>query len=124
MITFVDFVKTLALFLVIDVVYLGFIRGSFMKQYFAKFGGYHPKLWFYGLIAWSFLAFGVEYFAVQQASSKSNAFIKGALLGAVIYGVYDFTNMATIKGWTHSFLTQDLLWGTVLCGTIAYLRYK
>lgn len=121
-----DFLKTYGLFLVIDIIYLGFIRGKDMRQYFAKFGGYHPKLWLYGGIAWSLLALGVEYFAVQNTrkmrGSKFNALVKGAILGLVIYGVYDFTNMATIKGWTMNFVIQDVAWGTALCAAIAYIR--
>lgn len=117
-----DFLKTFVVFLVIDILYLGVLRGNDMRKYFARWGGYHDLLWFYGGIAWLLLAFGVEYFAVQPSRSKNEAFIRGALLGLVIYGVYDFTNMATVKGWTLSFVAQDVLWGTVLCGAIAYLR--
>jgi uncharacterized membrane protein len=122
MITLVDVIKTLIVFLVIDVIYLTVIRGGFMRQYFSKFGGFHPKAWMYGFIAWVLLAYGLEKFAIKPSSNSNDAFVKGALLGLVIYGVYDFTNMATIKGWTHQFVFQDVLWGTILCGTIAYLR--
>ena len=122
MIVLFDFIKTYALFLIIDIAYLGFLRGNAMKNYFSKFGGYHKNIMVYGAIAWALLAFGVEYFAIGQSNSKYQAFTKGALMGLVIYGIYDFTNMATIKGWTHQFIFQDVLWGTLLCGTIAYIR--
>ena len=122
MVTLIDFLKTYAFFLVIDIAYLGYLRGNAMKSYFSKFGGYHKNIAVYGAIAWALLALGTQYFAIDSSSNKYQAFTKGALLGLVIYGVYDFTNMATIKGWTHSFVLQDVLWGTMLCGTIAYFR--
>ena len=122
MFTVVDFLKTYALFLLIDIVYLSVLRGSFMKQYFSKFGGYHEHIMVYGAIAWALLAFGLEYFVISQTNNKYQSFIKGALLGLVIYGVYDFTNMATIKRWTTGFVVQDVLWGVILCGSIAYIR--
>jgi len=119
---FIDFVKTYALFVGLDVLYLGFIRKNDMESYFQKFGGYHKHIIIYGLIAWALLAIGTQYFAIDASNDKQSALFKGALLGLVIYGVYDFTNIATIKGWTHSFLIQDIAWGTFLCGLIAYIR--
>lgn len=114
--------KTLILFLIIDVTYLLFLRGDFIRSYFSRFGGFHKNSAIIGLAAWTLLAFGIQKLAVDGAKSKRDALIKGAMLGLVIYGVYDLTNLVTIKGWTWNFTLQDMLWGTVLCGTIAYLR--
>jgi uncharacterized membrane protein len=122
MITIIDFLKTFALFVCLDVIYLGFIRKNTMDTYFEKFGGYHKHIIIYGLVTWALLALGTQYFVISKSTDKYSAFLNGALLGLIIYGVYDFTNMATIKGWTHSFLLQDIAWGTVLCGFIAYIR--
>ena len=68
----------------------------------------------------------VLYFAVLPSKSPKEAAIKGALLGAAIYGVYDLTNLATLKGWTIEMTITDMLWGITVCtlgATIgAYIR--
>jgi len=68
----------------------------------------------------------VLYFAVLPSKSPKEAALNGAALGASIYGVYDLTNLATLKGWTIEMTITDILWGTTLCslgGFIgAYIR--
>ena len=113
------FIKTFLLILCIDILYLFVIRRSFITSYFSKFGGDQMSI-LYGLIAWCLLSFGIEYFIVQN----KNPFWNGMLFGLVVYGVYDFTNLATINGWTLNFAIQDILWGMILCGTVGYLRTK
>jgi len=101
-----------------------------MRNYFNRFGRFSvneskkDKLnsVFFGLCAWIVLALGLQYFVIDKAINKKDAFYKGLLYGLFVYGVYDFTNMATIKNWTIEFLVQDIIWGMLLCGTIAYLR--
>ena len=41
----------------------------------------------------------------------------GALMGFFMYGLYDLTNLATLKQYTLSMTIVDILWGTFLCGT-------
>ncbi|WP_375175208.1 DUF2177 family protein [Pseudooceanicola sp.] len=47
------------------------------------------------------------------------ALLGGALLGAMAYGTYEFTNYATLKDWAPRMVVVDLIWGTVLTGTAA-----
>jgi hypothetical protein len=51
------------------------------------------------------------------------AFTKGGLLGFSMYGLYDLTNMATLKGWTYTMLVKDTTWGTFLCAAAAASGY-
>ena len=46
---------------------------------------------------------GILIFAVQPAAASSRwqtALLYGALFGFFAYGTYDFTNLATLKGWS------------------------
>jgi uncharacterized membrane protein len=36
-----------------------------------------------------------------------------------MYGLYDLTNYATLKGYTLEMTVVDMAWGTFLCGTAA-----
>ena len=47
----------------------------------------------------------------------------GGLLGLVAYGTYDITNLATLKGWPAIVAIVDIVWGTLLTGTIATISY-
>ena len=65
---------------------------------------------------------GVVWFVSIPAlnvGSIAQAFFAGAVLGALAYGTYEFTNFATLKGWTAQMVTVDVIWGAVLTGTSA-----
>lgn len=61
----------------------------------------------------------VSWPAVSEGRSLTWVFGSAALLGAMAYGTYEFTNLATIKDWTWGMLATDLTWGTVLTGVSA-----
>jgi len=54
-----------------------------------------------------------------NVGSIAQAFFAGAVLGALAYGTYEFTNFATLKGWTAQMVMVDVIWGAVLTGTSA-----
>ena len=71
-----------------------------------------------------FYVAGVVWFAgfpALKASAPVNAFFAGALLGALAYGTYEFTNYATLKLWAPQMVAVDVIWGTLLTGVSAWL---
>ena len=54
-----------------------------------------------------------------RAGSPMQALIGGAVLGAVAYGTYEFTNISTLKGWSWEMVATDVTWGTALTGVSA-----
>ncbi|MDF0602044.1 DUF2177 family protein [Psychromarinibacter sp. C21-152] len=40
--------------------------------------------------------------------------VNAALFGAVAYGTYEFTNLATLRPWHWTMVAADVAWGTVL----------
>ena len=71
-----------------------------------------------------FYVVGVVWFVSIPAlnvGSIAQAFFAGAVLGALAYGTYEFTNFATLKGWTAQMVMVDVIWGAVLTGTSAAL---
>ena len=72
-----------------------------------------------------FYVVGVVWFVSIPAlnvGSIAQAFLAGAVLGALAYGTYEFTNFATLKGWTAQMVMVDVIWGAVLTGTSAAVR--
>jgi uncharacterized membrane protein len=42
------------------------------------------------------------------------------MVGALAYGTYEFTNLATLKHWNWTMVATDLTWGTLLTGFSAW----
>lgn len=76
------------------------------------------------IFAYLLLALGIYVFIIKQEMDnyKQNYFnitIKGMILGLIIYGIYNGTNMATIKEWGLKEFAIDTLWGTMLTGFLS-----
>jgi len=70
------------------------------------------------------IALAIWFFVFQIAESSvaknpGKAFAVGATLGFSMYGLYDLTNFATLKGYTLEMTLVDMAWGTFLSGTAA-----
>lgn len=65
---------------------------------------------FSAIITYLLLAYGLYHFAI-----KPNSLYNAALFGLVVYGVYDFTNLATLAKYGFKEAIIDTIWGTVLC---------
>ncbi|NDE17676.1 DUF2177 family protein [bacterium] len=69
---------------------------------------------------YALIAAAVWFFAVAPAAgSPAVAAGRGAAIGAAMYGLYDLTNYATLSRYPLAFALQDIVWGTVLCATVA-----
>ena len=55
------------------------------------------------------------------ANAPTVALLHGALLGALAYGTYEFTNLATLTRWSWTQVAVDATWGTVLTGVSLWL---
>jgi uncharacterized membrane protein len=69
---------------------------------------------------WALLSAGIVVFVLPKSGGAvSAAFLYGALFGLLVYGVYDATNMAVLRGWPVSVAVVDVCWGALLCGSCA-----
>jgi uncharacterized membrane protein len=66
---------------------------------------------------------GAIWYITHGSKSAKEAMLKGAAVGAVMYGFYDFTNMATLTRWTWEMVVTDTLWGTVASASAAGIAY-
>ncbi len=62
----------------------------------------------------------ISYPALEGGSIGLVA-LNAAVLGLAAYGAYEFSNYATLKGWTPAMLWTDLIWGTALTAVSAVL---
>ncbi len=103
-------------FLLIDILWLAKFSPAFYKSnighLMADEVSYIPALVFYFSYIFALLVFVINP-AVKEQSLKKALYL-GALIGFVMYGTYDLTNMATLKDWPFIVTAVDLCWGTFI----------
>jgi len=117
---------TVPLFFIVDLVWLGVVAKSFYQKHL----GYlmRPQVnWTAAILFYLLFIIGIVIFAVKpalEAQSALRALAYGALFGFFTYATYDLTNLATVKDWPAIVTAIDLVWGTVLCGAVAWGSYQ
>jgi uncharacterized membrane protein len=114
-----------AVFLAVDLIWLGGIAKDFYKRHLGKF--FRDKVnWTAALTFYFLFVFGVLIFAVYPGlteSSLTKAVLFGVLFGLFTYATYDLTNLATLKDWPLTVVLVDIIWGMVLCGTTSAVGF-
>jgi len=52
------------------------------------------------------------------------AMLRSAVVGLVAYGVYDLSNLATLRGWSVKVCIVDMAWGTFASGLAGSLAFR
>jgi uncharacterized membrane protein len=114
------FILVLIIFVSIDLPMILFINKNMYEKTFKKInkrGKVAPhRIYVSAIFIYLLLAFALYYFSVKQDNV-----INAAVIGLIIYGVYNLTNYATIKKYGLKQTLIDMAWGTFLCTTVAYL---
>jgi uncharacterized membrane protein len=102
-------------FMVLDV-WLGVVMKNFYREQLAPIvrladGGIAPN-WPAAVVVYILLGGGIALFVIPRASTLPSAAGFGALLGLIVYGVYDFTNYSTLRQWPFVLTLADVAWGT------------
>ena len=116
---------TVPIFFVIDLLWLGVLARDFYRRHL----GYllRPEVnWVAAVVFYLLFIVGLVIFAIRpalEAQRPARALVYGALFGFFTYATYDLTNLATVKDWPLVVTVVDLLWGTALCGSVAWVSY-
>ena len=106
--------------LALDAIYLGTNR-SFFSNLFKNVQGSELKFNFKAaFFCYTLMVFGLYYFIVKDKKPVIDAF----LLGLLVYGVYDLTNLGTLSNWTIKITVMDTLWGASLFALTTFIVYK
>jgi uncharacterized membrane protein len=113
-------------FIITDMIWLGFIAKNLYFQHYGPWlnlvNGQLKPLWWATLMVYLLFALSVLVFIIPLAhNSPYWAAFYGAFLGAIIYGVYDFTCLAIFKDFPIGMGFLDWLWGTLLCSWSSFL---
>ena len=108
------------IFVFIDSIYLNIVKNYFSNQIKSIQGSPIKMNYLATLICYIFLIFGINYFIIKPNRSVQDAF----LLGIVIYGVFETTNMALFSKWSWITVIMDTTWGGLLFAITTYLVKK
>ena len=114
------YLSTALTFLVLD----GLMLALYMKPLFTRHIGplmldnvrWAPAAVFYA----AYVAGLVYLVSLPALKSDGPVWMPAAVIGALAYGTYEFTNYALMKGWTLRMVLTDVGWGTVLTAVSAW----
>lgn len=119
------YIIALPVFLVIDLIWLGFIAKNFYREQIGFL--LSPDInWSAAIVFYLLFIAGLIVFVISPALEKRqwiDAMVMGALFGLITYATYDLTNMATIKGWPLVVTIVDLAWGATLSSSVSLITY-
>jgi uncharacterized membrane protein len=122
---------SLLAFVVLDFLWLGFVVKKFNLQQLAEIGrienGDFSLLYLPAGLAYVFMAALVTFFVLPKIAADASwlsVFGWGALMGLLVYGVFDMTNLAILKNYPIPFLVADMAWGTFVFAIVSVITWK
>lgn len=121
-----NFLIATPLFLAFDFLWLAIIAKKFYISELGKLARTNSQslspIWPAAIMVYVFLVILTIIFVIpQSAAQPKKALLLGALMGALVYGVYDLTNYSTLKDWSLKLTIIDILWGAVLVSLVSAL---
>ena len=117
------FVVTALVFFCIDVFWIGWIADGFYAEHLGHLLAPRPN-WVGGALFYGIYMVGLIIFAVRpgvKSRSPKTALRQGALFGFFTYATFDLTCYALFVDFPAVVVVIDILWGTLLCGCVAFL---
>ena len=119
------YLGALASFLALDLLWLGLIAKNFYRENLKHLIADDFNRLAAGIFYLLFVL-GILIFAVLPAlrdGDGGKALLFGALFGFFTYVTYDLTNLATLRDWPLKVTIVDIVWGTILAGSVAVTSY-
>ncbi len=115
------FLVTVTSVFIMDMIWLGVIAKNIYAENIGmllrKSGDVMTPIWWAAVVVYVCITLGILFFVLPKAHGDYFlALASGTLLGAVTYGIYDFTNYSILANWPWKITLIDFIWGIVLCG--------
>jgi uncharacterized membrane protein len=118
-----QFLFTLIPLVVLDALWF-FTMKPFYHKYLGDLLASSARIW-PTIFLYILYSIGIMVLVTLPAISGNYSMLKtvllGALLGLVVYGVYNLTNQTMLKSWSLTVLFIDIAWGTVLTGLVSFI---
>ncbi len=126
-----QFLVAFVLFVILDLIWLGFVMKDFNMRQLADIGrienGAFQVNYTAALIVYVLMALAIPFYVLPQLTavdSHMKVFLTGALLGLIVYGVFDMTNLAILKNYPIPFIAPDMAWGALVYGLVTVITAK
>ena len=119
------FLATLAIFLVVDLVWLSLVARKFYQKHLGFLMSPSPN-WLAAILFYLLFVIGLLVFVVLpglETGSLQFTLLRAALFGLVTYATYDLTNLATVRNWPILITIVDLGWGTALSVIVSLFSF-
>ena len=116
----VSLLKILVIFLLLDSVYLYFAKSIFGEMIVRIQRVAMQVRWWSAAVVYAFMTILLYWFIIKDRRPVWEA----TLLGLATYGIYDFTNYATLKNYDLSIAIMDTVWGATLFTLTTLAYYK
>ncbi len=120
------FLSTLALFAVLDLLWIGVVMRDFYRQGVGHLMSDRTH-WKAGIVFYVLYVIGLMFFAISPsiiAHTFLGAAILGGLFGFFTYATYDLTNLATLRDWPLRVVIVDMVWGTISSLTVSLMAFS
>ena len=118
------YVVALVVMGVLDALWLGVVASGFYAEQMGALMTDSirpvPALLFYLLYPLAIVGLALS----PVPATRQVAVLRSAALGLTAYGVYDLTNLATLRGWSVPLTLVDMAWGTLATGVAGALAYR
>ena len=118
---FVAYAVTATVFLLVDMVWLGFAAKAFYRTNIGALLADQINI-AAAVIFYLLYIVGIVIFAISPAlesGSWRTSLTMGSLFGFFAYATYDMTNLATLRDWPVAVAVVDMAWGAFLTGLSA-----
>ena len=112
--------KIVVLFLLLDSVYLYFIKNMFGEMVVRIQRVAMQVRWWSAAVVYAFMTALLYWFIIKDRRPLWEA----TLLGLATYGIYDFTNHAILKNYDLPIAVMDTVWGATLFTLVAWVLRK
>jgi len=116
----------LSVFLVVDLIWIGFIARTFYQDQLGFILASSPN-WTAAIIFYLMFVAGLLFFVVMpglKKKSMKDSLFRAAVFGILTYGTYDLTNLALIEGWPVLVTAVDIIWGMILSMIVCLVSVK
>lgn len=110
--------------LLLDFIYLSLIKNSYGSMVTNIQKSKMELNIYYAVVVYFILIVGIYYFIIKDRDksnkSKSELSQRAGILGVVIYGTFDFTNLAVFSNYELGLGVLDTIWGGILFSLTTY----
>lgn len=112
----------LLVMIAVDVPMIKYVIAPTLQKYAKQLVAPRPDA-LAGIIFYILYVSLVVFLTSKLANTTKEAALYGALLGALAYGTYEFTNKAVIKDWPWPMVAVDFIWGIILTSIVSTVIY-